>query len=745
GKSLTISLPNLAPAPIVHSGETVTVTITSLKDLAGNALAQPFVWSWQANLAQQSGSQLSEATFNGGQDPSWSPDAQKLAFSSNRTGSYNMFVLASQNGVLAESTSTLTQLTNTTANATHPAWSPDGSQIAFAWDVTGQNQIWMMPSAGGPAVQLSTSASIDTEPAWSPDGAHVVFSRSASGFGNLWSIDLDSHTWIKRGEHQLTNDDIGYDYEPRYSADGTWITYCRSLYVDNINTIHADGSGAAALTATGADDTPSYAPDGQDILFSSARGGIVPELWTMSSSGQNQAVLLDNSNMFAENEPVMSGDGSRVAFTSTRSGAANVWILSLLKVTGYAATPSVFSPAGASVTAKKTVTVTYQLSASNVLVNLNVYDNAGRLVRTLLQNDLESAGTQTLTWNGQLADGTYLADGAYSLTLTAQGQATSTVLTYAASVIADSTPPQISLYNDSGNLALGVFNPASVLMIKPVDAGGIAETDLAIDSTVQFQVAPATFSLPAGLHVLAMRAMDIAGNMSAPVLQTANIDALPPESTLQVNGPFWPAATGVYVAADTTFTLTAVDDSSGAVVSGVASYFATLDGSRYVAYNTPQLNLPSFGAEGPHSLTFQSADQAGNFEALRSSSMFVDATPPVVEPVVTPPLFFNGVRGYAAPSTSFGFSAQDPLSQGDASGVGSVFASVDGGAFAAQSSTFTLPAAGAHAIEYYALDNVGNASVPQTLAVVIATAPPTAMIVASTPSFTNGTTNYASA
>lgn len=152
----------------------------------------------------------------------------------------------------------------------------------------------------------------------------------------------------ENGETQLTQDDIGYNLEPAYSADGQSIVYRRNLYVNNIYAASVGGTSSVALSVSGADFTPTYSPDKQSLVFSTQRNGPASALWIANANGQNAVALLDNQNLFSESEPDWSSDGGRIAYTSTRSGAPNIWVLSLLKVSDFTVLPTLFSPAGTS-------------------------------------------------------------------------------------------------------------------------------------------------------------------------------------------------------------------------------------------------------------------------------------------------------------------------------------------------------------------------------------------------------------
>src|SRR5262249_41375839 len=163
----------------------------------GNAITQPFVWSWQADFSAAIGGGFGPVTVNGGQDPAWSPDGTRLAFSSDRFGNKDLFVLSAQgSNPLFESTGTLSRVTSSSAQESQPTWSPDGLRLAYTSDATGHPQIWMTAADGtGSPVQLTTNDASDSHPVWSADGREIYFARSTSGLGQLWTVDIDTRTW----------------------------------------------------------------------------------------------------------------------------------------------------------------------------------------------------------------------------------------------------------------------------------------------------------------------------------------------------------------------------------------------------------------------------------------------------------------------------------------------------------------------------------------------------------------------
>lgn len=86
------------------------------------------------------------------------------------------------------------QLLLTNANDIQPAWSPDGERIAFSSNQKGNYDIWIVQSDGKGLEQLTTDPSADTGPTWSPDGKEIAFVSTRSGYKEIWIKD------IKNGE-----------------------------------------------------------------------------------------------------------------------------------------------------------------------------------------------------------------------------------------------------------------------------------------------------------------------------------------------------------------------------------------------------------------------------------------------------------------------------------------------------------------------------------------------------------------
>ncbi|MBT8488804.1 MAG: PD40 domain-containing protein [Gemmatimonadetes bacterium] len=133
---------------------------------------------------------------DGDTDPAWSPDGSRIAFVSTRSGNADLWVMDVDGGGLV-------QLTDNEGSVRFPNWSPDGSMIAYSANVNDQRDIYVIEApdesaAAGPAAVLAlqpTQATdhpdVDNEPVWTPDGGKIIFFSTREGSdGALWSIDF---------------------------------------------------------------------------------------------------------------------------------------------------------------------------------------------------------------------------------------------------------------------------------------------------------------------------------------------------------------------------------------------------------------------------------------------------------------------------------------------------------------------------------------------------------------------------
>lgn len=187
-----------------------------------------------------------------------------------------------------------------------PAWSPDGSRIAFASKRSGTFDIYVMNADGTGTTRLTSTKEDDSHPTWSPDGLRIAFARSP---GDIFVMSAD-------GSRARRISDQEEEDEPAWSPDGTWIAYTRRTRgtpIREVWLLRPDGSGQHAVTKQGAVATaPAWSPDSARIAFSSNRDGELFAVFTVSVAGGSlRKVATTAEGMF---EPSWSPDGRTIAF-----------------------------------------------------------------------------------------------------------------------------------------------------------------------------------------------------------------------------------------------------------------------------------------------------------------------------------------------------------------------------------------------------------------------------------------------
>lgn len=214
-------------------------------------------------------------------------------------------------------------LTTGTGNNTAPSFSYDGQLIAFVRPAPEQ-EIFVMPAAGGTPTNITDNAVLDSAPSYFPDG------RIAFG-----STDGDDEIYVMNGngsqQTNITNNDL-IDRNPAVSPDGTRIAFERFDGTDiEIYVMNADGSNQVPLTGDpGSDAAPTWSPDGRRISWHRSDGvnvGIL--IMNADGSAQTPVAVSTDTEAFPEFAP----DNSRLAFSRDGANAG----LYTLELTGSAA------------------------------------------------------------------------------------------------------------------------------------------------------------------------------------------------------------------------------------------------------------------------------------------------------------------------------------------------------------------------------------------------------------------------
>ncbi len=150
----------------------------------------------------------------------------------------------------------LKQLTHSRAIDISPAWSPDGSQLAFVSDRAGSPQIYLMDAGGGEARRLTFQGQYNTSPAWSPDGRWIAYESRVGGQFDIWLIDPEGTMNLPLIVHPRSDETPTWSPNSRKLAFSSRRRGRADLYVIDIS-----GDNLRRLTKGAGDNTsPSWGP-----------------------------------------------------------------------------------------------------------------------------------------------------------------------------------------------------------------------------------------------------------------------------------------------------------------------------------------------------------------------------------------------------------------------------------------------------------------------------------------------------
>lgn len=173
----------------------------------------------------------------------WSPDGEQIVFDARRGDDrvQNIYIMNADG-------SQSVRLTDDTREGQYPAWSPDGSKIAYTV-VDDQNfDVWVMDSDGSNARNVTNDPAADNWATWSPDSRQLAFfstrQPNEGSDGRVWVIDVDGSN-----PHPVSPGGMG---EPDWSPDGNWIAVNCGLGPPRICAVSADGNRSIQLLESAA-------------------------------------------------------------------------------------------------------------------------------------------------------------------------------------------------------------------------------------------------------------------------------------------------------------------------------------------------------------------------------------------------------------------------------------------------------------------------------------------------------------
>ena len=288
--------------------------------------------------------------------PTWSPDGKSIAFISNMSGRNNLWIVPAEGGFPS-------QLTVSDQRQTEPTWSPDGKWIAYQSDYDGDEQwdIFLVSPKTGKVVNLTQTREIaETAPTWSPDGRYLAYEVKPKSSA---AVEIDTYDMVMREVKHLTTNtpQDQRNSNPIWSKDGKYIVYTQeqakgtdsNIFIADVatgkSTLLTPHEGGQLFFAN--DISPTLMKDMAQLLITSNAG-----------NGYENVALLDVSSKGGPDRPIkwltkgkweirghdFSPDGKHITFSANIDGNEDIYLYDLVtgKSTALPIPKGVNEPAG---------------------------------------------------------------------------------------------------------------------------------------------------------------------------------------------------------------------------------------------------------------------------------------------------------------------------------------------------------------------------------------------------------------
>lgn len=255
------------------------------------------------------------------------PLMDRIVFTSDRDGNIELYSMKTDG-------TDVVRLTNTPDDddvhaELQPAVSPDGTKILFTLREGPEldfydSDVYVMNADGTGRMNLTNTPGRDEEPAWSPDGSRIAFQSRRDGSYDIWVMNADGS-----GQVNLTDMPTNYGQTPVWSPDGDRILFTTANpagTASELDIMSPDGSGRRRFSDDGGDASNGvWSPDGSLVAFTTGRTGRT-RIFTLDADGSDPVQVTGDSDSYDDNVS-WAPAGDRLAFSNDATGDEDVYVI----------------------------------------------------------------------------------------------------------------------------------------------------------------------------------------------------------------------------------------------------------------------------------------------------------------------------------------------------------------------------------------------------------------------------------
>jgi TolB protein len=261
--------------------------------------------------------------------PAWSPDGTHIAFQTSKDNAYRVVVMASDG-------TDRKLVSQGDVDDRHPAWSPDGNRLAIDTGTELKREIAIIDVASGARTQVTRMDAFASFPAWSPDGSRLSFYVYQKAALDIWTVNTDGTKPVQMTQtlaSEQKNQCTFACHAATWSPDGSRLAYADGDQLRVYTMRSDDGTDAVKVShddPTGRSHFPLYLADGRVAYVTEHinPGQSWTDIWAMTpGSAAQPTALLQNVQVQGPFE--FSPDGQRLVFSSPRNGNFDIYVATL--------------------------------------------------------------------------------------------------------------------------------------------------------------------------------------------------------------------------------------------------------------------------------------------------------------------------------------------------------------------------------------------------------------------------------